>query len=1088
MFAKIGIQAAIIYVMMKPSALLRTKFLIPQPAADRVPRPHLIEWLENQLDKRLILLSAPPGYGKTTLLADFLAASPIPAAWVQLDAADSDPSVFLAYFIEAIYRMHGPNEKSIGHITQTLLESTHASVSPQQILTVLVNELTDTLPNPWLLVLEDYHFIASPIVHQLVGLLIENGPTPLHVIISTRTDPPLALARLRARGMLAELRAPELRFGEYETSALINFCVPGLSEQSLSLLIEKTEGWAAALQIVRSSLQGQDARSADRFIAGLSGSHRYIFEYLTEEVFRRQSGERQSFLMNTAVLSQMDAATCNALPGITNAQTMLDQLERENLFLTSLDAQRHWYRYHYLFREFLFSKLQQERPEQVVELHKTVGKYYEHQGELEAAFAHYVEAKEWEAAALVIQAFAPDYVERGRVEVLHRYLTILPPEVMQGHPELLLQRGNALRSLGEAGLAINDFEDARTYFAARADRSGVSRALTRLAEINRAQGNYRQSEALASEALSCAPVDDHAARADALMALAKSAGFLTGMDHRRALAEQAVEEARLTGDRLSPLARATFLQSLGQMCWWHGDPQATIRYCQEALQLAPDELSPIAAQANISLVSPYLYWQELDTALHYAERGLEIAQTLHLRELLPSAYSALGNVLTRRGEIARAEGCLHQAMDLAQTLDLASYERLMAAGYLAYNLYGQGYVYEARQLAENALWAYTGNPDTFEAFVCRSVLADVALEQRQLSRAETLFNELLEIGERRQFRIPLAMVYFGLAYIHLVTNRRATGLDFARQALALIEPTQAIQLFLDQGERSRVVCKALQDAGEESIFLQRVMENLSTALYPFPKVIDHTAVAVNCLGPFHVIVGGEEISQEHWVSAKARDLLAYFITFRGERIPGERAFDAIWSDKPGRGITAFHTALSRLRHALRTGDTAPRFILVETGDYWLDTAAFSVDVDEFETALAKARAASSEELAIPWYERAISLYHGEYLDNLYYDWLLPERRRLIQTYISALRTLADFHFTHERYTNALELLQRALRVDNLSEELHCQTMRAYAALGDQAGLAHQYQDLQKALSAELGMEPLVSTTKLYQRLVEGMKA
>ena len=1073
---------------MKSSALLRTKFLVPQPATDHLPRPHLTEWLENQLDKRLILLSAPPGYGKTTLLADFLSTSPLPAAWVQLDAADSDPSVFLAYLIEAVHRIQGGGAKNIGHAAQTLLENAHTSISPQQILTVLINELTETMLHPWLLVLEDYHFIASPVVHQLVDLLLENGPASLHLVLSTRADPPLALARLRARGMLAELRAPELRFREDEIFSMINLSVPGLSEQSLCLLVEKTEGWAAALQIVRSSLQGQDAQSADRFIAGLSGSHRYIFEYLAEEVFRRQGKGRQTFLTHTAILAQMDAATCNALPGIRNAQTILDQLEQENLFLTSLDAQRHWYRYHYLFREFLLSRLQHEKPEQIGTLHTAAGKHYEQAGELEASFGHYVEAREWKAAARVIQIFAPDYVERGRVEVLHRYLTTLPDEILRSHPELLLQRGNARRRLGEAGLAINDFEDARNAFTASADQSGVSRALTRLAEINRAQGNYRQAETLASEALNFAPPNDHEARTDALMALAKSIGFMTGMDQGRLLAEQAVEEAQLAGDRLSPLARANFLQSLGQICWWQGDPHATVRYCTRALQLTPEELSPIATQAYVSLVSPYLYWRDLDTALRYAERGLEIAQTLHLRELLPSAYSALGNVLTRRGETARAEGCLRQAMDLAQTLGLASYERLMTAGYLAYNLYSQGRVDESRQLAESALWAYTGNPATYEAYVCSSVLADVALEQGQLSKAETLYGELVEVGERRQFRIPLAMVYFGLAYIHLVTDRQPDGLAFARKALGLIEPTQAVQLFLDQGERSRVVCQSLLQAGEQSHFLQSVLESLPTASPTFHNVLERTVVVVRCLGSFRVLIGGEEISQEHWVSTKARDLLAYFITFRGERIPGERAFDAIWADKPGRGMTAFHTALSRLRRALRKEQAKSPFILVEVGEYWLDTAAFSVDVDEFEAALAKARAAASEELAARWYDQAISLYHGEYLDNLYYDWLFPERRRLTQTYISALRTLAEFHFTHERYTNALELLQRALRVDNLSEELHCQTMRVYATLGDQAGLAHLYQDLQKALSEELGMEPLVSTTRLYQRLLDGLKA
>ena len=1072
---------------MKLSAQLHTKFLVPQPAAECVPRPHLTEWLESQLDKRLILLSAPPGYGKTTLLVDFLATSTIPSAWVQLAEADSDPGVFLACMIEAIYRLHGKREKNIGQATRTLLESADASISPQQILTVLINELTDTLVSPWLLVLEDYHFIASPVVHQLVDLLLENGPASLHVIISSRTDPPIALARLRARGILAELRAPELRFRKDEISALISRYVTGLSEQSLTQLAEKTEGWAAALQIVCSSLNGQDAPSADRFIAGLSGSHRYIFEYLAEEVFRRQSGKRQIFLMNTAILSQMDAATCNTLPAVTNAQAMLDQLESENLFLTSIDTNRHWYRYHYLFREFLLSKLLRERPEMVPQLHLAVGGHYEQLGELEAAFTHYVEAKGWEAAARVIGIFAPGYVERGRVEVLNRYLTILPDEIMHGHPNLLLQRGNVRRRLGEAGLAINDYEDARAAYNAAADLGGISQALTRLAEINRAQGNYRQAEAMASEALSYAPADDHTARADALMALAKSTGFLTGMNQGRSLAEQAAAEVHLADNRLSALARANFLQSLGQICWWHGDPQATIRYCKEALQLTPEDISPIATQSYISLVSPYLYWHDLDTALQYAERGLEIAQTLHLSELLPSAYSALGNVLTRRGETARAESCLRQAMELAQTLGLASYERLMTAGYLAYNLYGQGRVDEARQLAESALWAYTGNPDTYEAYVCRSVLADVALEQGLLSRAETLYTELVEVGERRQFRIPLAMVYFGLAYIHLVTNRQESGLGLARKALALIVPTQAVQLFLDQGERSRVVCKNLQEAGEQSHFLQRVLESLPTTTPVSPPAVNPAVVRVQCLGPFRVFIGSEEISQERWVSTKARDLLAYFITFRAERIPGERVFDAIWADKPGRGMTAFHTALSRLRHALRSEAASPRFVLVEAGEYWLDIAAFSVDVNEFDTALSKARAAPTEELAAHWYEQAISHYHGDYLDNLYYDWLFAERHRLTQAYIAALRNLANFHFTHERFTNALELLQRALRVDNLNEDLHCQAMRTYVALGDQAGLVHQYQDLEKTLSVELGMEPLVTTKKLYQRLVNGLR-
>lgn len=1068
---------------MKPSILLRTKFLIPRPRPELLPRPRLLEWLESNADKRLTLLSAPAGYGKTTLLADFINASSLPFAWYTLDAQDSDPTVFLTYLIESLRSMKRAPEsltRAIGQTAQSLLDSAEANISPQRVLTVLVNELAEVIETPWLIVLEDYHYVASPVVHQLVDFLLENAPNDLRLIISTRVDPPLALARLRARGQLAELRASSLRFREEEVSHWMQTNLPDISNESLSLLSEKTEGWVAALQIVRSSLSGRDARDVDAMLAGLSGSQQFVFEYLAEEVFKRLPEDTQEFLLRTSILQQMDAPACNAVASVQNAQSILEELEKQNLFVASLDPQRRWYRYHYLFREFLLSRLQRVETESVIGLERSAGKHYESQGELEAALSHYLNARDFESAARVVSIFAADYIERGRVEVLHRYLSALPSDVMKANPELLLQHGNAHWRLGQTGSAVAAFEDARSSFAAQNHSSGVCRALTRLAEVNRAQGNYRQAEMLSTEALSFAD-DDHAARAEALMALAKSVGFLTGMDKGRQLAEEAVEEARLAEDKISALARANFLQSLGQICWWHGDPQATVRYCQEALQIAPEEFSPIGAQAYISLVTPYLYWRELDKSLQYAERGLQIAQTLHLKELLPSAYTALGNVLTRLGETARAEASLRQGMEIGQQLGLASYEQLMATGYLAYNLCGQGRVEEARQLAEGALWSYTGNPDTYEAYVCRSVLADVALENRQLDKAERLYAELVEVGERRQFRIPLAMVYFGLAYIHLETKRPASGLDYARKALRLIEASRTFQLFLDQGIRSQVVSEALIRAGEKSPFLERVLENLPEK--PIQTFHDRYSIQVQCFGNFRVLLNGEEVSQERWVSAKARDLLAYFVTMRGEKIPADKAFDAIWGEKERTSRTAFHTALSRLRNALKAGDDSPRLILVEVGEYWLDSARFSIDVDEFNVSIAKARSATNTEAAAEWYARAVSLYQGEYLQNLYYEWVFPERRRLTQSYLNALHELAEFHLTASDPKQAIACAEKAILLDPFNENLYCLSMRAHAELGDRASVARVYAELQSRLLTELNAIPMSETIKLYGELM-----
>jgi len=1068
---------------MKPSILLRTKFLVPRARPDFLPRPRLLDWLEANADKRLTLLSAPAGYGKTTLLADFINASSLPFAWYTLDAQDSDPTVFLTYLIEALRSMKRAPEsltRALGQTAQSLLDSAETNISPQRVLTVLVNELAEVIETPWLIVLEDYHYVTSPVVHQLVDFLLENAPQGLRLIISTRVDPPLALARLRARGQLAELRASSLRFREEEISHWMQANLPEISPESLSLLSEKTEGWAAALQIVRSSLSGREARDVDAILAGLNGSQQFVFDYLAEEVFKRLSEDTQEFLLRTAILQQMDASACNAVAGVQDAQSILEALEKQNLFVSSLDPQRRWYRYHYLFREFLLSRLRRVETESIKGLERSAGKHYEAQGELEVALSHYLNAQDFESAARVVSIFAADYVERGRVEVLHRYLSALPAEVMKANPELMLQHGNAHWRLGQTGAAIAAYEDARASFAAQNHAGGVCRALTCLAEINRAQGNYRQAEKLSTEALSFAD-EDHAARAEALMALAKSVGFLTGMDQGRQLAEEAVEEARLAGEKISALARANFLQSLGQICWWHGDPQATVRYCQEALQIAPEEFSPIGAQAYISLVTPYLYWRELDKALQYAERGLQIAQTLHLKELLPSAYTALGNVLTRLGETARAEASLRQGMEIGQQLGLASYEQLMATGYLAYNLCGQGRIEEARQLAEGALWSYTGSPDTYEAYVCRSVLADVALENRQLDKAERLYSELVEVGERRQFRIPLAMVYFGLAYIHLETRRPESGLAYARKALHLIEASRTFQLFLDQGVRSQVVSEALLRAGEKSPFLERVLENLpEQSVQALPN---RYSIRVQCFGNFRVWVNGEEVTQERWVSAKARDLLAYFVTLRGQKMPADRVFDAIWGEKERASRTAFHTALSRLRNALKAGDDSPRLILVEVGEYWLDSARFTIDVDEFNLSIAKARSATHDEVAAEWYERAAALYQGEYLQNLYYEWVFPERRRLAQLYLHALQELSAYHLSIRSYPQAIEYIEKAILLDMLNEDLYRLSMQAYAGIGDRSGVARMYTQLKQALNAELNASPLPETERLYRKLM-----
>jgi two-component SAPR family response regulator len=225
------------------------------------------------------------------------------------------------------------------------------------------------------------------------------------------------------------------------------------------------------------------------------------------------------------------------------------------------------------------------------------------------------------------------------------------------------------------------------------------------------------------------------------------------------------------------------------------------------------------------------------------------------------------------------------------------------------------------------------------------------------------------------------------------------------------------------------------------------------------------------------------VSQERWVSAKARDLLAYFVTMRGEKIPADKAFDAIWGEKASTSRTAFHTALSRLRNALKTGEDSPRLILVEVGEYRLDSARFAIDVDEFDSALAKARAATLTRNRAEWYERAVSLYGGEYMQNLYYEWVFPERRRLTQAYLGALHELSSYHLANQSPRQAVECIEKAIPLDRLNEDLYCQGMRAYSALNDRTNISRLFAELRSLLDSELGTGPLPETLRLYQDLI-----
>ena len=325
--------------------LLQTKLYVPQNRPTLMPRPHLIEKLNQRLDRKLTLVSAPAGFGKTTLVTHWgqqlTEAGDWHLGWLSLDENDNEADRFFTYFVAALQQIDG----RFGQSTLELLQSSPTD-NLQFILTNLLNSLAQN-PQAILLALDDYFHINNPAIHDGLQFLLDNAPPSFHLLLLSRTDPPLALARLRARRQMTEIRQDDLRFSPVEAHQFLNQLMAlGLPETAVTALEKRTEGWIAGLQMAALSMQGRT--DIDRFISDFSGSHRYIFDYLTEEVLAGQTAEIRGFLLQTAVLNRLCAPLCDALLEISQSQQILEQLETANLFLMPLDDARHWYRYHQL--------------------------------------------------------------------------------------------------------------------------------------------------------------------------------------------------------------------------------------------------------------------------------------------------------------------------------------------------------------------------------------------------------------------------------------------------------------------------------------------------------------------------------------------------------------------------------------------------------------------------------------------------------------------------------------------------------------------------------------------------------------------
>jgi len=1055
--------------------LLQTKFLIPQLGSTHLSRPLLVSKICESKALQNILLVAPAGYGKTSLLTEVVTCYRHPLVWLQLDEGDNDPATFMAYLVEGFRRQ----------FPETLLVNMQLddSIAPEHTLIILLNQLFEHANQMAMLILDDYHVIHNPNVHKLMTTLIENLPSTMRVAISSRMTPALPLARWRVRKQLLEIRAEDLRFSQDETVAWLALQSRHLPEHVVRDLVEKTEGWGAALQLVSAMLDDDTANSS--MIEHLQGSQPFIFDYLMDEVFTYQSQDQQLFLLQSSIFTELNPEICQAVLGIESAQDILLSLEKDGLFVSRLDQTQHWFRYHQLFRDFLVSRFRGQFPTQYIAIQARVGDYFATQGQSEKAVHHYLEANQYTLAIEMLLVFADDYIIHGRVEEIQNYLNIITPQIHEPSAQIQWLQARLFRLNGQLNMAIHQLQD---IIQRKPDLPQIlCQTYCELSAIYLSQGKYQEAYEVANHAVNLSEGLDVRDYVPALMQLASCVGFIKGMDEGHRIATEAYQMMQSHSHKFSDYDRANLLHMLGQICWWYGNVQLAISYCHRALSLLDEMDTSLKARLLITLSIPTLYQKDYSQALQLAEQAINICQDLQLKELMPAAHAALGNVLTRTGDTKRAELCLRTAIDQATSMGGARYSQVMAAGYLAQNLALQGRVAEAQEVVQSALAPTTDQPYVYDAYVCHSVLADMLLETNQLVEAKTIFNNLISIGEITQYRIPLAMAYFGLAYIMLQEHQQDQALIYSQQSIELLEPSMMHQLYLDQRQRALLICKELVQYLPQNNFVHQVYESLSASIKlpaDMITIVPPDLIQVHTLGTLHVFHNHQEIKPKAFASAKARDLLAYFITLRTKSVNLDRAVNDLWSDDEG-STSAFHTALYRLRVALRTKGNKDKFILSEVGEYRLDISKFDIDIEQFDNLLRRANNVTDTQQKSSLYERALPLYKGAYLDNLYYDWVMIEREQLERQYLQAIDDYCMILIADAQYQRAIDWQTKALDIDLYNETLHVKYLKTLSYLGNQQKLIDHYARLKTLLADAFDAEPLPSTQVAYQQLISG---
>lgn len=818
--------------------LLKTKLYIPAAPASRVMRSELINRLTEVEKKALTIISAPAGFGKTTLLAEWIAQTTLPVAWLSLDIGDNDPNRFMAYLIKALESI----QEGVGIEAQQFLQS-QQPVPSHIILASLINDL-GKITEPYVLVLDDYQFISEHAVHETMSYLLDHIPATLHVIIATRADPPLQLGRLRAYGQMLELRTQDLRFNPEEAVVFLNEVMRlGLSAEDIEALETRTEGWVVGLKMAAISLKGNE--NASEFIQAFSGSHRYILDYLAEEVLKRQPSHIQTFLLETSILEKLSGPLCDALMSDEwreigeSSQIVLEYLERNNLFLISLDDERKWLRYHHLFADLLRARLEQLYPGLSPRLHARASIWYEQNGSILEAIQHASAASDDERFERLVEQSYMELVRRGEQSWMRIWRGRLNKELVYRRPWLCIYEAYSHCWYGELDEADRLLEEAEKHIQSMISDPDAPSMLGLIAyvrsRVTAMRGNIDRAIEFCLTAREYTSADNLALQFDTLSTLGYEY-FLNG-DYANAsrILNEDINLAITAGSIIHAVVASCIM---GRLYVVQGQLHKSYGTYQRVAELIPEisgEYRDARALLEVGIANILCEWNELEAALAHLQQGLALLPYWGKVDDMALAYITLTRIHLAQWNRREAFEALEKANQIIQTNGVfpETHQAVEVANVKMWLAQGD------RQAADR--WAVSlgersslSDRSGFENELARIALARVLIAQNKSEKAIRLLSQLEETAYSagRMGRVIEILLLKTLA-LQKISDSEHAFLALA-QCLLLAEPEGYVRIFLDEGEQMFELLNRFR-VSKSPYRLMNYVERLLAAFTPAEK-------------------------------------------------------------------------------------------------------------------------------------------------------------------------------------------------------------------------------------------------------------